>query len=846
MARAAKTFRIFVSSTFADLKEERNALQERVFPRLQAFCLERGARFQAIDLRWGVSAEAGLDQQTINICLDEVKRCQDTSPRPNFIVLLGDRYGWQPPPPHILKEHFEEIMGRVSDPYAKELLEEWYPLDENAVPPEHYLKPREGEYRDDDTWGSTERKLRAALEDAVKDMPLEVAARRRFETSATEQEIQRGALFSLADHVFCYLRSIDFGSGNGLSDHELVGDFVNVDEGGAGDETAATRLERLKEELRKLPRENVHDYEARWTGESPVPITTDHLDRLCEDIYEDLARVIGEEIEAGEQAVDEHARFGEERARFFTGRTDVLERIAQYVERPDGKPLAVFGAGGSGKSTVMARAAQEAAGRLPESVVVRFVGVTPDSSNGRGLLDGLCREISGRFGGDESTIPSDYRELVRDFPERLALASEERPLVLFLDALDQLSAAEGARSLSWLPGELPPHVRVVVSTLSGESMRPLEGRVPVSSRVELLPMAPEEAGKLLELWLEDADRTLQPAQWEAVLRQFAVEGLPLWLKLAFEEARLWRSDHTDVELPPTIEELIKDKLFGRLEDEANHGEVMVSRSLGYLAAAKNGLSEDEMIDVLSLGGPNGDVLKDFKRRAPKSPDVERLPVIVWSRLYYDLEPYLTERAADGTSLMGFYHRQLAEAVTDRYLADEDGLVRHRELAGYFGGQPLRIAGERPNLRKMSELPYQQTMGELWEEVFQTLTDFEFLERKAADMGFAETADAQGNVVRTYTGIYQIRDDYALALQRMPGGGGGAADGRRYIIVTAADFGNGDGYVLRCPHCNTAHAFQDEWRGDENFACPTCNGPLKVNDFVAPPRANLDAGEAELR
>jgi hypothetical protein len=30
-----KTFRVFVSSTFSDLKAERNALQERVFPELQ-------------------------------------------------------------------------------------------------------------------------------------------------------------------------------------------------------------------------------------------------------------------------------------------------------------------------------------------------------------------------------------------------------------------------------------------------------------------------------------------------------------------------------------------------------------------------------------------------------------------------------------------------------------------------------------------------------------------------------------------------------------------------------------------------------------------------------------------
>jgi len=46
MAGASRTFRIFVSSTFSDLKAERNALQERVFPKLRQLCMQHGARFQ--------------------------------------------------------------------------------------------------------------------------------------------------------------------------------------------------------------------------------------------------------------------------------------------------------------------------------------------------------------------------------------------------------------------------------------------------------------------------------------------------------------------------------------------------------------------------------------------------------------------------------------------------------------------------------------------------------------------------------------------------------------------------------------------------------------------------------
>jgi hypothetical protein len=72
MPRATRTFRIFVSSTFEDMAAERNALQgdalqRGVFPRLRDLCAEHEARFQAIDLRWGVRDEATLDQQTMGV-----------------------------------------------------------------------------------------------------------------------------------------------------------------------------------------------------------------------------------------------------------------------------------------------------------------------------------------------------------------------------------------------------------------------------------------------------------------------------------------------------------------------------------------------------------------------------------------------------------------------------------------------------------------------------------------------------------------------------------------------------------------------------------------------------------
>ena len=177
--------------------------------------------------------------------------------------------------------------------------------------------------------------------------------------------------------------------------------------------------------------------------------------------------------------------------------------------------------------------------------------------------------------------------------------------------------------------------------------------------------------------------------------------------------------------------------------------------------------------------------------------------------------------------MSFYHRQLGQVVDEDYLEGDKGRNRHRELAKYFGPQPLvreRKDDAVSNLRKMAELPYQQAYGDMWDELFDTLTDFEFLERKAADYDVVEVGPT-----KTYRGVFSLQEDYALALRRM-GNGDGDGGARRRVIVTATDLGKGK-LQIRCPHCNEFSDWQEGWRGnDEN--CPHCGGPWKVNDFVA--------------
>jgi hypothetical protein len=225
---------------------------------------------------------------------------------------------------------------------------------------------------------------------------------------------------------------------------------------------------------------------------------------------------------------------------------------------------------------------------------------------------------------------------------------------------------------------------------------------------------------------------------------------------------------------------------------------------------------------------------DFLVEALPKADGPRLPVVLWSRLSFDLAPYLTERMVDGSPLLNFYHRELGEVATAVFLAGGKDQPYHASLADYFrfkadpaGDQ--NWTGNYPH--GLSELPYHLTRAARHEEVYQTLTDFKFLEHKAAEVGVLERKEADGNLVKTYTGVLQLQDDFEQALDAIPGAGGsGTGGGRAPLIVTAVD--SGAGLSVYCPVCNKTSPLSKEML-DTEITCPQpgCTTRLKVNPFV---------------
>jgi len=819
---------VFVSSTFSDLVDERDALQRQVFPRLQQFCETRGCGFQAIDLRWGISTEASLDQRTMEICLEELTRCRTVSPRPNFIALLGDRYGWEPLPSCMPSDAFDRFRDWSCEhaPGAVATLDDWYRLDSNSVPPARVLRARVTGSPEADPahWTATvEAPLRDLFRRAIPDVLPADDLRSRLLNSATHQEIDARLPSggTPTPEVFAFVRTIENFS-DAVADPAFQ-PFFDRRPDGTADREAHRRIADLREDLRRrLQPSSLFEYRTRWVNgaldRGTVGVLPDSLDAcldliedgatprtLCEAAWIHLGRSVDRQTRRASardplaEENDRHGRFAVDRAAFFVGRAPQLEALHRYVHGPDHEPLVVHGESGSGKSALLARAAA-LIDRSGFAVLQRFCGTSARCSSPAGLVLDLCEQL-GRHGRFTFSPPDHHtvRDLASSFATCLSRVDIARPIVIVIDALDQL---EGDPDTGWIPTDLPPGVKLIVSTLPAPlpHLPSLRARLPRGRFLEVPLLTPAEGDEAIDTFLRQHGRTLAPAQREELHKRFSGNRSPLYLRLALLEVTRWRSfDGVPVYdgapgLSPTTAGLIGNHLW-RLSQPDQHGPVLVRRALAYLRAARHGLSEGEL--TLALG--RDPLVRDhFARTAHHETVVDALPFVLWARLHAAFQPYLTTRDADDTPVIAFYHRQIGELVDQTFLEDDREEI-HGRLALLFAVPD----GAPPSRRTLSELPYQLTMARRWAELEELLTDLKFLEHKLRS-GASE--------------------DLVADFERI---GAGRHESESPLVTRSVWSGRA---ALGCPYCLGCFELPDDLQG-ERLKCAHCRSPLRVTPFA---------------
>jgi len=229
-----------------------------------------------------------------------------------------------------------------------------------------------------------------------------------------------------------------------------------------------------------MPRNNFlrrFRYTVEWMGREGISHDThdEYLSHFLAHFYKNVTKLVDRAMRKEDSSAQgvilteilQHLHACNNSVKVFYGREDSLEKAKDYMFGNGTKPLILYGAGGCGKTSLLAKCAAMCFTWYKERnavplLILRFLGTTPDSSALTPMLISLCQQISYNFMLPMEEIPDDLVPLTAHFKELLTCGTAEQPMLVFLDSVDQLTGASGANKLTWLPSKLPKHCKVII------------------------------------------------------------------------------------------------------------------------------------------------------------------------------------------------------------------------------------------------------------------------------------------------------------------------------------------------------------------------------------------------
>ncbi|MBI4641712.1 MAG: DUF4062 domain-containing protein, partial [Candidatus Tectomicrobia bacterium] len=749
-----RQIRVFVSSTFRDMHEERNYLVKHIFPKLRKLCEERGVTWGEVDLRWGINDEQKAEGKVLPICLEEIKRC-----KPYFIGLLGERYGWVPDniPQELidreswLKEHIGKTGKSVTE---LEILHGVLNNPEMAAHAFFY-------FRDP-----------AYLPDKQKD----------FATEGAEDTEKAGKLKGLKERI----RKSGFPVHENYPNPKALGELVLKD--------LTLVIERLypKGSAPEPLDRDAMEHDAFAQSRAKVYIgRKEYFDRLDEHVHGDGPPLVilgesgsgksallanwalqhrgkhsaslshqkttpqsppsqgGDEGEVRLKATNVHPSQGGEEKGDKEHTSDQIVQFQQSLraeakqsisEMPESKGISSVAHPSQGGGFIASD--QSSVKGEEELLIMHFIGATPYSADWMAMLRRIMGEFKRRF-NIQGEIPDKPDELRMAFANWLHMAAAKGRVVLILDALNQLEDRDGAPDLVWLPPVLPENIRLIVSTLPAEKRKDFTAedaeklKEQIRSRpleelkrrgwntLTVEPLNQSERKVFIKDYLKQYVKELDTVQTERIAAAQQTSN-PLYLRALLEELRLFgKYEELDKKITYYLEAQnpyeLYTKVVVRWEEDYEEDNDLVGESMSLIWAARRGLSEGELLDVLGKDG-------------------EPLPQAVWSPLFLAAEGSLVNRSG----LLNFFHDYLRDAVRDTYIPSEASQQEaHLRLAGYFEKKrkaPLEADGLKADVdikempetllispRIVDELPWQLAQAKAWQGLYDLLAHLPFFE-----------------------------------------------------------------------------------------------------------------------
>lgn len=540
-----RQIRVFISSTFQDMQDERNFLINRTFPKLKKLAAERDVTLTALDLRWGITKEEAQSGKVVEICLREIENSI-----PFFIGIIGRRYGWVP----TREEMSESVTERFSE--VNEYLES--------------------------------------------------------HLSVTEMEMQFGVLQREEDmHAYFFIKKRIDAIDNPKMLNQLKDKVINSKYPSTyytSSEDLAAKVEKSFKNLldQLFPRTELSDIDKIRHGQRSF------MNQLCQSYIRE---------ERNFNALD------------------------TWLMNNDNHEFVVTGASGLGKSALLANWVRE---KIQEehynyNIVYHFTGNGGSESNSEYLLKVIKDEILDIYGWKE--IFNDPNISLEELFSNVS-SQGRKPLLIVIDAINQIVDSDNAKSLTWLP-QPSQGIKVLYSTLENDrTMDVLKRRG--CTLFTLQPLSLDQRSMMVRNYLMMFGKSLTNDQVERIVSNDKCENT-LVLKTLLDELINYgifkKLDNRIAYYLNTqnINDFFSTFLASYEQEFKQYGKDFVKNILSIISVSKDGLTESEIITISKI--------KPYQ----------------WSELYCSLIHSFCTR----NGKISFGHTAIRDAIQKRYKLKKD-------------------------------------------------------------------------------------------------------------------------------------------------------------------------------
>ncbi|XP_075238784.1 uncharacterized protein LOC142334548 isoform X2 [Convolutriloba macropyga] len=450
----------------------------------------------------------------------------------------------------------------------------------------------------------------------------------------------------------------------------------------------------------KHSRGNTKDKSRTQKPEMKADVSVDHLN---DESQLNKSSLESDQIEKEDKASQKGGRLDENAPKV----EKVIEEIVDlpdfdptgeqimFDQAPNYCPFFIVGNAKSGKSTMAAMIVKYANTYLPDfHLIPRFCNISEDSKTFFEVLESILHNLTRLYKGDylKPSNLDDCVNLFKELCDQVRVSNEPRFKSRVLIVLDQLESLQSedrrlALTLDWLPHQFSPKLLFVI-TVNKWCVPIMTSAKRVSREAWRHFQLPTDLSlSTCQSYVEDPmmnkHKSLSDIQKALVTR--SLRNLPtiMFLDTLTTQALTWKKR---LSLPGknfhSMKHLVEVCYIQTAE--AKVGKAAVRAFCSFLCASQSGLSEVELIDLLSF---DNDVLHDiYAAQGVPQGNVIRLPLNWWLFIRAQFEHVVHEKKVGDTFVFQWRNDGIEAIFREKYFTNKNSEVELRQiLLDYFRG-----------------------------------------------------------------------------------------------------------------------------------------------------------------